>query len=101
MSKTNIPYSKGFDKEDPMNELPENVSERIMDKTAMLSRFLSTRSEYLQKMLSELKVNDDLEADGNSIALIERIAFNECLLESAVMKLDDLEQRLGGRKASN
>jgi hypothetical protein len=93
-------YSEGFKKEDPMHGLPENVTTRILEKTELLAGALANRSEFLKDMLTEM--GDGIgETDSNSVALVERLAFYECMIESLVCKVDDLEQRIGGKKGNN
>ena len=96
-------YSEGFQKEDPMHGLPEKVSVRILEKTERLASALSDRSDYLKDMLTEMgeKSDDGSAPDGNSVALIERMAFYECMIESLVCKVEDLEQRIGGKAKNN
>lgn len=91
-------YSEGFTKEDPMHGLPEKVATRILEKTEALAGALSERSDYLGTMLEKM---DEKNPDGNSVALIERLAFYECMIESLVCKVDDLEQRIGGKAKNN
>lgn len=93
-------YSEGFKKEDPMYGLPEKVTARVLAKTELLAGSLADRSDYLKEMLAEMG-DDEQEPDSNSVALVERLAFYECMIESLVCKVDDLEQRIGGKAKRN
>jgi hypothetical protein len=93
-------YSEGFKKEDPMHGLPEKVTTRILEKTELLAGALADRSDYLKEMLTEMGEGAE-EPDSNSVALVERLAFYECMIESLVCKVDDLEQRIGGKARRN
>ena len=94
-------YSEGFKKEEPMYGLPEKVTARILVKTELLAGSLAERSEYLGQMLEKVDEDNGGGADSNSLALVERLAFYECMIESLVCKVDDLEQRIGGKAKRN
>ena len=94
-------YSEGFKKEDPMHGLPEKVATRILEKTELLAGSLADRSQYLGEMLGKVDEVNGGGADANSVALVERLAFYECMIESLVCKVDDLEQRIGGKAKNN
>ena len=86
-----------------MHGLPEKVSVRILEKTELLASALAERSDFLKSMLTKMgeKSDDGGAPDGNSVALIERMAFYECMIESLVCKVDSLEERLGGKAKRN
>ena len=67
---------------DPVPELPTPIRKILNHKIRHVSTYLSQRSEYYKRKGFE---------DQNTVALVERLAFYEILLEACVARLDAYE----------
>lgn len=84
---------------DPITQVPENISEYIMNSTHDLTIYLGQRAEYFKGNAKQMSVGDGV--DFSTCALIERLAFYETMINSLIAVTKRLEERLGGVEGSD
>jgi hypothetical protein len=81
--------------QDPLTNVPENISEYIMNSTHDLTIYLGQRAEFFKKNAESTTGSAD-SVDFSTCALIERLAFYETMINSLIGVTKRLEERLGG-----
>lgn len=78
---------------DPISMCPAKVTEKIQSKTQDLTFFLSQRAKTWEENIGEGQIDGN---DFSTIALLERLAFYETMIDALLLRQTALEQRLGG-----
>lgn len=84
---------------DPVTQVPDDISEYIMNSTHDLTIYLGQRAEYFKANAKDMSVGDGV--DFSTCALIERLAFYETMINSLIAVTKRLEERLGGVEGSD
>ena len=83
--------------EDAITQLPEQISEHVMNVTHALTIFLGQRTKFFKDKCDGL----DSDTDFSTCALIERLAFYETMINSLIGVTKKLEERLGGQEGGS
>ena len=84
---------------DPITQVPENISEYIMNSTHDLTIYLGQRAQHFKCNAKDMSLGDGV--DFSTCALIERLAFYETMINSLITVTKRLEERLGGVEGSD
>jgi hypothetical protein len=76
--------------QDPIDLIPENVMESLVERSATLASWMSNRQKHYENFLQ-----GDV-TDSSTMALTERLAFYEITIDAMILRQADLENRLGG-----
>ena len=86
---------------DPVTQLPEHISEYLMNTTHDLTVYLGQRADFFKHNANEMSVDGSDGVDFSTCALIERLAFYETMINSLISVTKRLEERLGGVEGSD
>ena len=84
---------------DPVTQLPDNISEYLMNTTHDLTIYLGQRADHFKSNAEGMSVGDSV--DFSTCALIERLAFYETMINSLISVTKKLEERLGGEEGGS
>ena len=85
------------DETDMIDAMPKEMRVALIHKCASMADKLGRREDALREVADPKASEEDLFI----ASLTERLALFEMLIEAASAKLEDLENRLGGKKGKN
>ena len=87
------------DFEDPIDMIPDHVRKIIDQKIYELSSNLSARQTFFKEKVG--KMGEITNEDTSSLALVERLAFYETIIDALLRRMDNIEKRIGGTKSDS
>tara|TARA_Y100000114_G_C11755126_1_gene326458 strand:+ start:884 stop:1198 length:315 start_codon:yes stop_codon:yes gene_type:complete len=96
--KLNFEDSEGDEIVDPMELMPDSVQKIIIRKLHELGVNLGRRQKfYMESHIEQDEKTDLTNEDASSLALVERLALYETMMDAMMTRMDSLEARLGGK----
>ena len=87
--------------DDPIDHFPDAIKEKIVMKTGLLTDWLQTRQRHYANIIRESSPDVVSDSDASSMALVERLAVYETMMDALIMQGNDHNERLGGRRGKN
>ena len=88
--------------DDPIDHFPDSVKRKIEIKTSLLSEWLETRQKHYANVMREASSDGTVaDSDASTMALIERLAVYETMMDALIIQGNDHSERLGGRRGEN
>ena len=88
--------------DDPIDHFPDAIKEKIITKTGLLTDWLQTRQRHYANIMRKDSPDGVVsESDTSTMALVERLAVYETMMDALIMQGNDHSERLGGRRGNN